>query len=464
MTTRFSLRAAGLVGALLGPASASAAPYMFALPDGVDAEPAPGVVVASWWDVSEHRWVVAPGWGGGATKLAVIFPITPASEVGVSSATDAAMTKLMQTLGPTAIEVTCEDLYPFVDRRDTSDYRDYGDEEDEHPRLRHTQPGPLACDRSTPYRGYYGYGYEYDYDTEPYYPNGYGDMTDGDRVDSVTGPDLLSAKILETAGLADVAAVEVWLAERTLTLAEPLVDVAGGKWLAVVYDVTDDDVGRLPSVLIDDRSMSHLRVDVGDGDTDLVVYQIGEAAFPSAPQAIVPLALEEVMLDSDCLFDDDTVDARYEAALATAAGAPGTRALYVFEHLSNPNQCIGCAGLPDLATSLTSLGWTSDLGPFNTAITRVRLIVDAGAGVDTVGWQQLEPSEARYTAFVAWRQELESDFPVCGVGFVDDPASCLDGETARRARPGSRSGAVGTLGFAALGLAAVIAGRRRARR
>ena len=459
MTSRYQRTAAGLGAALalLTSPPASAAPYAFALPEGVDPAPATGVLVSTWWDVSEHRWVIAPGWAGGATPLAVVFPITDASSVSVTSSANAAISKLMLSLGPTSLEVSCEDLYPFVDRRDTSTYQDYRDEPNDHPRLRHTQPGPLACNQRSPYYGGY---YDYSYGG-PYYAEGYGNMATGSRVDTATGPDARAASVRETAELDDVAAVGAWLAERSLTLAEPLAEAPGARWLAVVYDVTDDEPGRLPAVTLEDPSFDRLRLDLGDGDTDLIVYHLGEVLSPTMLRPIVPLGLDETSLGTDCLFRDDSVDVRYDAAVAEAFGPIGQRSAFALEHLSGPNQCIGCAGLPDLANWLPTLGWPSDIAVANTAISRVRLIVDAGAGPTSVQWQQLDVEDARFTAFVAWRADLESDFPVCGEGFTDDPASCLDEATARRARPGSRSGAVGTLGMAALGVALLVAGRRR---
>lgn len=443
---------------LLAIGGALAAPWLVVAPEGVEGVAGTGLIVVSGEETPV--FIVAPAWDGPPTDVAVLMPVEADGEAWAPSGADGALEVLIDATAPAGLDVDCTDLYPFVDRRDTGGGRG-GDVVDEHPRLRHSTRGPLSCGGGgttvTPiYEGPYGYGY-YGYGGDvPYYSPGYGKMADGSRIDVVDGPPRRASAIREIERLADAEALAAWLRERGLRVPRAL---GTGAWMAVAYEVTGADPGRLDAFAIRTGSDT-LRVDVegdtdAEGATDVIYYALGPDSSPSSPRPRVPDNVDAVDLESNCLYDDADVLAVYEAALAAAVGPAGGRRVFVREYVGAVGQCVGCDGIPDLGGRLPSLEWQGD--PFTTSVTRGRLVVDDDADEAPVGFGPGEAG-ATYTAYVRHTDELESDFPLCGGGFAEDPGSCLDAPVARRPAPG-RAGAVVGLGLLAVGL--LVAARRR---
>lgn len=466
VTMPMSIRCAG--AALLGwvlPSSASAAPIAFATADGLGETTPPSVFVAL--RDRDDVWVVAPGWGQDAGEVAVVLAVPADADLTVLSQHDVVVGKLLQDVAPAELSVSCADLYPFTPD-DTGERRDTGREpveEDAHPRLRHSSPGPLACNRGRRPYYYYGYGYyrDYDYDTDydAYEPYGYGSVAVGSRVDAATDPGLREAIVLESTVLADAGAVDAWMVARDLVLEGPLTDVEGQVWAVVRYQVDDAEPGRLPAFEVRAADLSHLRIDVAPRTTDLIWYGIELADSPMSLGVRGPGGVEKVTVETNCLMTSETVDAAYAEAVSRAMGEVGGRARFAIEHVTAPAQCVGCSGVSDLGDYLPALGWEN--GNFNTAVSRLRVVVDADAGHDELGFDALPAQTPAFTAFVRYLDELESDLPVCGSGFVEAPGSCFDGEVPpqRRRAQGGRAGALGTIGTVLLGVGLLVAGRRR---
>lgn len=155
-----------------------------------------------------------------------------------------------------------------------------------------------------------------------------------------------------------------------------------------------------------------------DGDQDLLLYILsdeGQVHISNYPEAT---------LEDECMVDLggwDSLAAFYESQFS-AAMADSSRPAWLLEYTWAPSSCDPCSGDPLTEEELQSMGWSGDTG--DATFTRLHMryapedvdqdLVLYGSGLNSV-------SQIRY---IAYAEELEEHFPLCGEGWASDPGSC----------------------------------------
>lgn len=163
-----------------------------------------------------------------------------------------------------------------------------------------------------------------------------------------------------------------------------------------------------------------------------------------------------IEVEDECMLRDADFGAAYEAALTDAfGGQAGWITEYSWSLTTSCDPCTATQGLtPD---ELGALGFPDYHGWFSRL--RVRYTPEQATEDLTLYSSNLqEPGQIRYIRYL---EELESVFPVCGEGMVEDPGVCEAGERAPVVGCAAGSPGVGAFGALAGVLAAAAVRRRR---
>jgi len=267
-------------------------------------------------------------------------------------------------------------------------------------------------------------------------------------------------------------ALESWAAEEGLFLPPGSADLleeyleGGANFISVKVDldsVTSGGILLKPIQFSYESDMMSLPIRLGTlnagGSQDVVLHVITDTGG-----AVGISNYPELEVEGDCMFDEDAesgfsnfYDDLYSDQWDQNAGGAG----YVTEYLWAPTACDPCTGGGPLSEqALKDVGYRGD--PNDAVVTRLHMRYEPGAVEGDLmlydaGRHGFAQKQQRY---ILYKEALESDFPVCGEGFVDNPGTCDDDSG------GSSSVQFGALfpvaWFFALGGVAV--GRRRERR
>lgn len=189
------------------------------------------------------------------------------------------------------------------------------------------------------------------------------------------------------------------------------------------------------------------------GEQEVVIYTITDSSAGAAGIANYP----QVTVEDECMpLDGDDLAEVYPAALTEALGG---EAGWVREHAwSLSQQCDPCTAPAEFTVEeMTALGYDGasvdhygyNLG-YLTAL-RVRYTPAQATqdltlytegisdGYDT-GYSYGTASRPEQTRYIKYTPEMEAFFPICGEGFVEDPATCWDEEEGGCSASGGASG------------------------
>jgi hypothetical protein len=192
------------------------------------------------------------------------------------------------------------------------------------------------------------------------------------------------------------------------------------------------------------------------GEQDVLVHVLGDNGSGRAGISNYP----ELALTDECMWAEEaaeTFTAFVERSFDADFAAADAGAAWAVEHAWSPSSCDPCTG-PTLDTStLAELGYSGG----DAFLTRLHVRTTPEAAGEDLTFYFSNDAATEQLKFIQYGQELESDFPICGQGWVtDDPGSCEDDERGRRVPAGARHQAVPVLPLL-LGLLLVGAAARR---
>jgi hypothetical protein len=137
----------------------------------------------------------------------------------------------------------------------------------------------------------------------------------------------------------------------------------------------------------------------------------GKASIANYPQA---------PLEDDCMIPQEVVGygSFYEEQLQDAF----SQGIWVEEYSWSLGSCDPCSAEPPTPESLSTLGvtWTDD----DTWITRIRARYTPEQATMDLSMYQSGVQESSQIKYVLYDRYMESYFPVCGIGMVEDPEVC----------------------------------------
>ncbi len=258
---------------------------------------------------------------------------------------------------------------------------------------------------------------------------------------------------LESAGLADAAieyevlspsSVEELSGASTLvgreisTAASPLIQEqidAGSSFISVKIDLREAGLGALwlpPIQFAYESDNMVLPIKLGTtssaGVQDVILHVI--TGGTKGQVGISNYA--EMSTDAECMWDREGLQSfsgfwneKVDAAFVEAGGT----AAFMTEYVWGPTACDPCTGAGPLGEQdLKDLGYEGD--PTQATLTRLHArFVASAVEADLMLYPTNSVTNQQYR-FIAYDETLESDFPVCGEGFVDNPGSCEAEDTA----------------------------------
>lgn len=155
-----------------------------------------------------------------------------------------------------------------------------------------------------------------------------------------------------------------------------------------------------------------------EDEQDVILYvlddeRVGIANYP------------EAQVESDCMLPPDLTDvAAFWEGQLTNAFADGN---WLVEYAWNAAWCDPCSTEPPDEATLATAGWTGSDTP---VVTRLHLRYSPEeATQDVVLYGTGNDYAFTQVKYILYRHELESDFPICGIGTPEDPGECPDGGT-----------------------------------
>ena len=438
---------------------------------------------------------LAPRVSGGSGDFALIIPTpTVPSADDVRLVAPDTVAAIDAFTAPRLLSYSCDDLHPYG--QDTGRYNYYGygygyyyvqttDRVYGGPFRAHSGRGLFSCEGGPGTRWYGPYG---EYVAGPR-DTGAADTADTDAPDGAGGGTIVTTAFRDdwTEATYDTAvfsadtrdALDAWMTERGLAPTpqqSAVLDeyVAAGRGF-VAAAVAGSSAGSLPPLQIAfDGPLDSVPLRLGlaqsPGEQDVVLISIdasdaGRAEVVDWPKTSIP---DACMVDQT---EQGAFTARYESDLATAIAASASHATdtdtdagsawagWVVEFAGSPLVCDPCPDGPLTTPQLAELGASAPAAQLWVTRLRLRYTVD---GVPTDPGLTHAPGAAASTSFIEHVRELESDFPVCGEGYVTNPGTCFSRSKHDGSGVPPRRGIA--LGAVALGVGLIIRRARRSRR
>lgn len=158
---------------------------------------------------------------------------------------------------------------------------------------------------------------------------------------------------------------------------------------------------------------------VSPGEQEVVIYaltpsQQGRTAISNYPEAT---------LEDECMLPESVTSYTdwYQSQLAEAY----LTGRWITEYAWDPTWCDPCSSDPPAPELLQELGAT--WGDDSTFFTRLRVRYTPEQVPQDLALYAGGLTETDQVRYITYKHELESTFPICGVGMVDDPGTCDDG-------------------------------------
>lgn len=161
------------------------------------------------------------------------------------------------------------------------------------------------------------------------------------------------------------------------------------------------------------------------GVQDLLIY-----AFTDVSAGQVGVSnYDELVVEDDCMWRDSAtgVFADFYKAQLDAAFEDGSGAAWVREYSWSPSGCDPCSGEPPTDEAVQQLGFVG--GASDAFFTRLHLRYTPEAATADVTLYESNITDYDQIKFIQYVYELEDRFPICGLGFAEDPGTCDDGGT-----------------------------------
>lgn len=131
---------------------------------------------------------------------------------------------------------------------------------------------------------------------------------------------------------------------------------------------------------------------------------------------------DQATVEDECMLPADAADpsAFYDEQMATAFG----EGVWIEEYSWGLGWCDPCSAEPPDDATLQSLGVTWDTG--STWITRLRARYTPEQATQDLSLYSSGLQETSQIRYILYDRRLESQFPVCGVGMVENPGTCSD--------------------------------------
>lgn len=202
----------------------------------------------------------------------------------------------------------------------------------------------------------------------------------------------------------------------------------GRQWLSPIQFSYASDVLGLP-----------IRIGTlaSTGQQEVVIYGITDADDGELHVGNFP----QVTLEDECMWEpeaDETLGQYYARRLDDAfAGQAGWLVEYSIPVIGQA-ACDPCTtDSPLFLSELPRYGWHDDAVDIDSGVTsggahltRMRVRYTAEQATSDLQFAMAGPVDMSQIRFIQYVEELESRFPVCGLGLVDDPGTCDDGALA----------------------------------
>jgi len=161
------------------------------------------------------------------------------------------------------------------------------------------------------------------------------------------------------------------------------------------------------------------------GVQDLLIYVINSEAEGRVSISNYPEATPE----TECMYQPTEEEPDYgtfynnlfEEAYVEAGGG----AAWATEYSWSPSGCDPCSSDPPTEEQLAELGW--DKGPWDAHFTRLHVRYTPQSVDQDLVFYSSGMTDTMQIRHITHKDELESDFPICRTGWVeDDPGSCFD--------------------------------------
>jgi uncharacterized protein (TIGR03382 family) len=158
------------------------------------------------------------------------------------------------------------------------------------------------------------------------------------------------------------------------------------------------------------------------GTQDLIVYAVNDYTSGSVGVANYP----EATIEQECLFRDDVYASfgEFYGAQFGAAMAAQDRPAWVREYAWGGGGCDPCSGEPPSDADLGEVGFTGTSA--EAFVTRLHMRYGAGAADQDLVLYTSNDTTASQIRYIQHATELEGDFPVCGVGWIEGGGTCDD--------------------------------------
>lgn len=206
---------------------------------------------------------------------------------------------------------------------------------------------------------------------------------------------------------------------------------------------------------------------VSPGQQEVVIHSLNPSDGGKVSISNYPVAT----LEDECMIPEDTADVGtfYQDQLATAF----SQGLWLEEYSWGLGWCDPCSSEPPSTEQLADMGanWDGD-----TWITRLRVRYTPEQATQDLMLYQSGIQETSQVKYIVYNAPMEENFPVCGLGMVEDPQTCDETNDENEGRDvtdppggdGEKSSAAcgcasqpAASGLLVLGLAAALVGRRK---
>ena len=281
------------------------------------------------------------------------------------------------------------------------------------------------------------------YTCDDFYYRDYATASDSASAEGSESADPVTIEATFTAGEYDIVILSAtestgllrWLEDNGYGVGEAAVDLlgeyieAGSYFFAARVSLDRLPEGRSflsPLSFGYDSAVFSLPVRLGTlnspGIQDLILYAVNDYADGSVGVANYP----EATLEDECMYRPENYANFGEFYLTQFDAAMGAHArpAWVREYAWGASGCDPCSGTPPSDEDLALVGYTNTNS--DAFFTRLHMRYGAdGVDQDLVLYASHDPSSSQ-VRYIVHETELESHFPVCGEGLIEDGGFCDD--------------------------------------
>ena len=231
-----------------------------------------------------------------------------------------------------------------------------------------------------------------------------------------------------------------WLAEEGFSVSEAteavvqeVLDSGAYFFAAKVSEAADIEDGELLSPLrfSYESEVFGLPIRIGTaaskGQQDLIIYAVTDFADGSVAISNYP----EMSFEDECMLDGPSFQADHDGDLGsyyqqqfTEAYTAEPGADWMVEYTWGNGHCDPCTGTEPDSQLLANVGFDFEQSRSGYMFTRLHMRYTPEEATEDVSLYLSGLTEQSQMRFIEYRKPLESRFPVCGIGEVDNPGQC----------------------------------------